>query len=611
MSLRRALVLLIVLVLTAGLVPAGLLLERRLGNALLERTRDDLARAPVVLDDRLSSVRTVRMMHARDFAAMPALADALTASDHDAAGRMVSEAARAVQEEPVLVGADGEALIGPGPLPPQLVDATRQGEMPVAVMPISEGLHLIALAPVMVDGAWMGAVGGSTPFADAEAGRLAGLTRADVVVVDGNGGITGTTVDSAYAAAMAANATHGSDPATGPAARAAAADDADDERAPVRRVEVGDRVVLAVGAPLDHGQVVFFRDLETELAVLPALRRTALVSGGSALVLALLVGTLFASRLSRPVSELADAAEGFASGHPDTPLRPSSITEVRRMSEAFAAMRSTLAARLRELEDRQERLSVLQAELVQRERLAASGRLLAQLAHEIRNPVASVRNCLEVVRRKGDLSGEPAEFADMAVDELLRMHELAERMLDLHRPRDPGDRTCSAAGVARETAQLASAGAPPGTAGVSVVGQDRLRAAMAPDALKQVLLNLVLNAREVSPADTPVEIVLSRRGGRVRLEVLDRGPGIPTVALPRLFDPFFTTKRDVQGVGLGLYTAEGLVRAAGGTLTASNREDGPGARFVVDLPLADEVPALAAGTTPATGQTAGTAAGAP
>jgi two-component system sensor histidine kinase PilS (NtrC family) len=366
-----------------------------------------------------------------------------------------------------------------------------------------------------------------------------------------------------------------------------------------------------VGAPLDHGQVVFFRDLETELAVLPALRRTALVSGASALAFALLVGTIFAARLSRPVSELADAAEGFASGHPDTPLRPSAIIEVRRLSEAFAAMRSTLAARLRELEDRQERLSVLQAELVQRERLAASGRLLAQLAHEIRNPVASVRNCLEVVRRKGDLTGEPAEFADMAVDELLRMHELAERMLDLHRPRDPGDRTCRAAGVARETAQLASAGAPPGTAGVSVVGGDGLRAAMAPDALKQVLLNLVLNAREVSPSDAPVEIVVAQRDDRVRLEVLDRGPGIPDAQLTRLFDPFFTTKQDVQGVGLGLYTAEGLVRAAGGTLTASNRKDGPGARFVIDLPMAQDAPGEGAPAEPAPGRAAGVGGGTP
>ena len=106
------------------------------------------------------------------------------------------------------------------------------------------------------------------------------------------------------------------------------------------------------------------------------------------------------------------------------------------------------------------------------------------------------------------------------------------------------------------------------------------------EALKQVLLNLLLNAREAAPSDSGVEVVASReeRTGRVRLDVLDRGPGIPHEILDRIFDPFFTTKDSLHGVGLGLYTAESLVRAAGGVLEASNREDGRGARFTVVLP---------------------------
>jgi signal transduction histidine kinase len=302
------------------------------------------------------------------------------------------------------------------------------------------------------------------------------------------------------------------------------------------------------------------------------------------------------------VSQLADAAEDFGAGRPEQPLRSSVVLEVRRLADSFAEMRATLARRLRELEDanqalevanqeledRQVRLASLQAELVQRERLASSGRLLAQLAHEIRNPVASVRNCLELVRRRGGLEGEAADFADMAVDELLRMHELAERMLDLHRPRDRGDGTCDAATVAHETVQLVQAGGA-GPGNVSLLARGDTRAAIPPDDLKQVLLNLVLNAIEAAPEASPVEIVVSRSGDRVIVEVLDRGPGLKPGTESQVFDPFFTTKADLHGVGLGLYTADGLVRAVGGSLSASNRDPGPGARFVVELPgVADE-----------------------
>jgi signal transduction histidine kinase len=422
----------------------------------------------------------------------------------------------------------------------------------------------------------MGAVGGSTPFADAEAATLAGLTRSEVMVVDGRRGVTATTGAPELARAVARNL----GPATETVAEISLA---------------GGERLLVTAVALNHGRVVFVRDLGAELAILPDLQRTALASTVGALAFALLVGALFAHRLARPVAELADAAEGFAAGRPEAPLGRSALLEVRRLSEAFTAMRRTLAARLsdleranRALEDRQRRLAALQAEVVQRERLATSGRLLAQLAHEIRNPVASVRNCLEIVRRQGNLRGEAREFAEMAVSELLRMHELAERMLDLHRPRAREAGVCDAGQVARDTVQLLTAGEP-SRDGIDVVAAEGLEVRIAAEALKQVLLNLVLNAREAAPEGSTVEVVAIREHDdpqRIRVEVLDRGPGIPGHLMDRIFDPFFTTKDSVHGVGLGLYTAESLVRAAGGVLRASNRADGPGARFSVILPAA-------------------------
>jgi len=591
MSLRRALLLLVAVVLLVGMVPLGLLLERRVQTALLDRAEAELANAPRILEDRMTSVKTVRMMHAKDFSAMPPLVDAFERGELAEAQQMLETAAASVQEAPVLVDPSGTPRVGPGPIPTELVEATRRGEMPVAVIQIDTLLHLLALAPIGTGEEWMGAVGGSTPYNAEEAATLAGLTRSEVVILDAAGEVSARTVASPLAVNLAAHAAQ--------------------DHGAIHARSLPDGDVLVTAASVDEGTVLFIREVDRELALLPELRRTALLTTVAVLAFALLIGGLFARRLAAPVSQLADAAEDFGAGRPEQPLRSSAMVEVRRLANSFGAMRETLARRLteledtnealesanQELEDRQERLASLQAELVQRERLASSGRLLAQLAHEIRNPVASVRNCLEVVRRRGRLEGEAAEFADMAVDELLRMHELAERMLDLHRPRDRGDGTCDAAVVAHETVQLLRAGASD-PKNVSFTATGNTRATIPPDDLKQVLLNLVLNAVEAAPEGSPVEILASRSGDRVLLEVLDRGPGIAPEVESRIFDPFFTTKDDVHGVGLGLYTAEGLVRSAGGTLCAWNRDPGPGARFVVDLPAASPAPSLAAGPAP-------------
>jgi signal transduction histidine kinase len=263
-------------------------------------------------------------------------------------------------------------------------------------------------------------------------------------------------------------------------------------------------------------------------------------------------------------------------------------------------MRAALAARLaelrsanRELEDRAARLAALQSDMLRRERLAASAQLVSHLAHEIRNPVATLRNLLEVIQRRAASDPETREYAALAIDELLRMHELAERMLDLNRPHDPALQTAHVDQIAHDVARLVSAGdgvSEGSRTAISVAAETDAIAKIAPDALKQVLLNLVQNAREAVQQALPtvqprVGIEVRREADTVTLRVIDNGPGIASAALPRIFDPFFTTKDKVQGVGLGLFVAEGIVRAAGGRLTGLNRPDG-GAEFRIELPAA-------------------------
>jgi len=152
--------------------------------------------------------------------------------------------------------------------------------------------------------------------------------------------------------------------------------------------------------------------------------------------------------------------------------------------------------------------------------------------------------------------------------------------------------------VVLEVAALSRLGWPAESIAATSSIPDSTQVNMAPDALKQVLLNLVQNAREavlsgqhepLEPVNV-VEIQLRVEGAHVAIDVRDRGPGIAEQDLTRIFDPFFTTKEAVHGVGLGLFVAEGLVRTVGGRLTAGNR-DGGGAWFRIDVPIADTMAA--------------------
>ncbi len=582
MSFKRALLILILLVLAVGTIPAGIVAYARLARALEDGVRESLTMAPDLLSNRWSATVDVRMMHARDLARTEGLAEALRDGDDSRAAGMVEQAGAGFPEAPVLVGRDGASILQGDTLPPELLEATRRGEMPVEVVPGAGQVHVVSLAPVEAGGEWVGAAGGTSSLDAGEAAALAALTRSGVLILEGERAVVGAAGVDEGADTLAVLVPSGEG---------------------IHEVQWGGSRFLALTAPLSGGsRVVFLKNLNQELAVLPLLRRIAFWSAGITLALAMLLGTLFAGRLARPVHGLAAAAGRLAAGDFEAPLQPSGIAEIDQVSDAFDQMRASLQARLaeleeanrrlgeanQELEDRQQRLMVLQTELVQRDRLASAGRLLAQLAHEIRNPIASIRNCLEVLRRR--TAGEPdaQRFADMAIDELLRMHELTEQMLDVHRPRDPEGSASDVTRVAQEVASLLKAGTEPGTElNVSVVGSGRPVARIAPDSLKQVLLNLGLNAREAMRDQGPIEIVISSKEGRVRLELLDRGPGIPPEILSRIFDPFFTTKSQVQGVGLGLFTAEAIVRTYGGRIEASNRTDGPGARFTIEFPEGD------------------------
>jgi signal transduction histidine kinase len=224
--------------------------------------------------------------------------------------------------------------------------------------------------------------------------------------------------------------------------------------------------------------------------------------------------------------------------------------------------------------------AALERRLTRSENLAAMGRLTATLAHEIKNPLAIIRAS---AKRLGRLDAESQRMADYVVEEADRLAGTVARYLEFARggelPPGEGDaRATMEATLAllegefrARKVDVAREGAWPEVAPV----------ALDPDSLKQVWLNLLLNALEAMPEGGGVTVSLDERRGAFEITITDTGPGIPPDTLKRLGEPFVTTK--AQGSGLGLFLARRLVRSAGGELEIGSAP-GRGATCRVRLP---------------------------
>ncbi|HEY7726567.1 MAG TPA: ATP-binding protein [Anaeromyxobacteraceae bacterium] len=231
-------------------------------------------------------------------------------------------------------------------------------------------------------------------------------------------------------------------------------------------------------------------------------------------------------------------------------------------------------------------LRAMEERVARSERLAELGHVAAGLAHELRNPLASMSGSVELLRGAPALGDEERRLLGILLREAERLDHLVERFLEYSRPGAPARVRADLARVAEET--LAVFSHDPAAARVRL--EPELRPAPAwcdADQMRQVLWNLLLNAaqassREGEPGHVRVRCGPSPGGGAV-LEVEDDGPGIAAEDLPRLFTPFFTTR--ARGSGLGLATVQRVVDAHGGAV-AVDSTPGAGTRFTVRLPPA-------------------------
>lgn len=237
--------------------------------------------------------------------------------------------------------------------------------------------------------------------------------------------------------------------------------------------------------------------------------------------------------------------------------------------------------------ERAERIRELESQRAQAEKLAALGQLAAGVAHEINNPIAGIKNAFLLVKQAVPDAHPHASFVPMIDREIERVTSIVRHMYQLYRrapsPLAPVD--CLA--VVRDVIDLfAKRSKSRGIALVSSVDHGLPRVSIPRGDLFQVLVNLVQNAIECSPAGAAIEIAAWSTPQDVRIAVADQGTGIAPDVRPHLFEPFFTTKTagDQKNMGLGLSVSHNLVRAMGGIIEVESEET-RGSTFTVVLPL--------------------------
>lgn len=286
----------------------------------------------------------------------------------------------------------------------------------------------------------------------------------------------------------------------------------------------------------------------------PDIQAPPALMGATLLSLALLMAALWfgLGRITRPLRQLADAADGFGLDAPAPEMPRHGPREVRALSDALGRMHGRLTAMI-----------------------ADRTRMLAALGHDLRSPITALRVRAEMVD-----DDETRERMAATLDE---MQEMVESTLAYARgvSTDQPMEVCDLALLMGELADELSETGPQ----IAVMSSEPVRAEVRRTAIRRALRNLMENAQRYGSG---ARVSVTQLGDRAEMLIEDEGPGIPSRDLDKVFDPFTrletSRSRETGGIGLGLPIARAILRAHGGDVVLSNRAEG-GLRATVHLPL--------------------------
>ncbi len=269
------------------------------------------------------------------------------------------------------------------------------------------------------------------------------------------------------------------------------------------------------------------------------------------------------------------------------------ITEKKKTEEELAVHRHHLEELVMQ---RTADLESTHLQLLHAEKLSATGKMAASMAHEFNNPIYGIRNILEKILRRVQMEDNNKRFVQLAIQECDRVTILIRKILDFHSPStdetewiDVHESIDDMILLIQKTFSMRDIRL------IKEYAADMPHIEAVRDQFKQIILNILQNAEEAIPeGGGRVTLTTSAANGKAQIQIKDTGTGISTQVMKNIFDPFFTTKPSVKGTGLGLSVTYGIIKKHNGEILVDSLP-GRGTTFTVLLPVKQEKPAALSG----------------
>lgn len=308
--------------------------------------------------------------------------------------------------------------------------------------------------------------------------------------------------------------------------------------------------------------------LENEWAQLAAFRRRLLAITVAAAMAGILLAFLAGRALASPIKRLASEMRKVKPPDFASDLHPTRRDEIGEWEVGFLQMLDRLRQAAREREEQQRAL-------IQAEKLASLGTLVAGLTHEINNPLAGIRACLRRLRERPEDEAQTRQYAELMDEAFDRIERIVRNLLDFARRRDAVLVPVNLNQVAERACSFVEYKASRQDVSLTCQLDEELPRVLGDrQQIEQVVVNLLLNALDAVGQAGHVTVRTWAENASVCLEVSDSGPGIPAEIRDKIFDPFFSTKPVGQGTGLGLAVARSIVEEHRGRIDFSSSERG-------------------------------------
>jgi signal transduction histidine kinase len=257
----------------------------------------------------------------------------------------------------------------------------------------------------------------------------------------------------------------------------------------------------------------------------------------------------------------------------------------QRVEQRTAALQEANTRLLRTIEERDRIQNVLR----ETEKLAAAGKLAAQIAHEINNPLAGIKNSLLLIKEAVDKNHRYFEYVERVQKEIDRVSNIVRKMFDLYRPNVAVAKQFRLYNTIKDVTELLTAGGDQKNINIEINCDPASCITISEDLLRQIIYNLINNAIQAGGPNTKVNITAISENGFLKMSIADEGPGIDDKIKDKIFEPFFTTGMGgpQSGLGLGLAITKDIITAMRGTITFENLQP-KGTRFILSIPLNNE-----------------------